>query len=154
MRGSYQNLTLVSSRFSRRTERSGGTCACRKWNHCHTAVASGTRNHAKKGSVFATHLLVKSNTRPPQGGRLTAPKNGTRAGATVGFFKTLDEPSPASSPTGGHPWQANGRGTGSSVFESVASISSPQRYGPDATRLRISGGRCFYLWPRRTAFPR
>ena len=60
LRGSYQNLTLVSCRFSRKTGRSGGTCPCRKWNHCHTAVASGDRNHAKKGSVFCTPLQIEN----------------------------------------------------------------------------------------------
>ena len=53
----------------------------------------------------------------------------------------------------GCPWQANGRGSGSSVVEIVASISSPQRCGPDATRQRPSPGRCCYLWLRRTALP-
>ena len=85
MHGSYQNLTLVSSRFSRKTGRSGGTCPCRKWNHCHTAVASGDRNQAKKGSTFAPHLLRKTNTRPPQGGRSAAPKMGPRVGPPWNF---------------------------------------------------------------------
>ena len=42
---------------------------------------------------------------------------------------------------------------GSRVAEPVASISSPQRCGEDATRRRISRGHSFYLRPRRTPFP-
>ena len=80
---------------------------------------------------------------------------GTRTWTQNSFcFHSKIGPSLASSRSAEGPWLADGRGTGSSVFESVASISSLRRCELDATRLRISGGCCLYLWPRRTAFPK
>ena len=135
--------------------RPSGTWPSRKWNHCHTAFASGDRKWTKIGSVFAPHCLTANNHTAPKRGPLCGPQNATKGGATVATFcDSQNGPWPASSPMAGCPWQASGRGSDSSVVEIVASISSPQRCGPDATRQRPSPGRCCYLWLRRTAFPK
>ena len=46
---SYQNLTLVSSRSNRNTGRPGGIWPSRKWNHCHTAFATGGQEVDQNG---------------------------------------------------------------------------------------------------------
>ena len=126
---------------------------CEKLNHCHTAFASGDRNQAKMGSVFTPTFNGKP-THGPQTGAALRTQNGTSGGATIVYFlKNQNGPWLASSPSAGLPWQANGPGTGSSVLESVVSISSPLRCGPDAMRLRISGGPLTKYLLRRGNLP-
>ena len=114
----------------------------------------GTQIRAKKGSVFAPPLAIGKLTHGPKTGAALRTPKWDHDGATVAtFLHSQNGPSPASSPSAGPPWQANGRGSASSVVDIVASIASPQRCRPDATRQRPSGGRSLYLWPRRTTFP-
>ena len=104
---------------------------------------------------FCTLLPSCKRSHGLQTGTPCGPQNATEGRATAATFCDSQNGFwPASSPTAGDPWQASGRGSDSSVVKIVASISSPQRCGPDATRQRPSPDRCRYLWPRRTAFPK
>ena len=55
-RGSYQKRMLVSSRLRITGFRSGGTCARRKRNHCHEAVAFSRETYKTKVSCLTLPL--------------------------------------------------------------------------------------------------
>ena len=55
-----RTLTLVSSRFSRKTGRAGGIWPSRKWNHCNTTVTLGNRNCLGEQKVDKNRIRFRS----------------------------------------------------------------------------------------------
>ena len=100
-----RTLTLVSSRFSRKTGRAGGIWPSRKWNHCNTTVTLGNRSCLGEQKMdknrirFCSPIANQKQSHGPQtGAALRPPKCNERRATDATIWHSQHGPWPASSP--------------------------------------------------------